>query len=89
VSDRASRSERRAAARRLLRELTKAASPARPHPHCMVDGCDRPAPTVRIGAVAISLCAVHQQAYDEAWSTAITGNGSGRRTARRVGDRVS
>ena len=55
----------------------------------MVDGCDCPAPTVRIGAVAISLCAVHQQAYDEAWPTAITGNGSGRRTVGRVADRVS
>ncbi len=80
MSGKTSRCQRRAAARQLLRELTEAVSPARPHLHCMVDGCDHTAPTVRIGAVAISLCAEHQRAYDHAWMTAIAASRSGRGT---------
>jgi len=81
VSDKTYRSQRRATARRLLRELTDAASPTRPHPHCMVNGCEHPAPTVRMGAVAISLCVKHERAYHEAWVAAITADRPGRRTA--------
>ncbi len=47
----------------------------------MIEGCDRPAPTVRMGAVAISLCIEHQDVYDKAWLAALAVDRSGGRTS--------
>ncbi|HVA59554.1 MAG TPA: hypothetical protein VNG13_03330 [Mycobacteriales bacterium] len=70
MSSRTERVERRAQARRQECQLRQAASPARPHPHCLIPDCGRPAPTVRLGPVAIALCAVHKAWFDRRYAQA-------------------